>query len=311
MNAGGEKYLFGPVPSRRLGRSLGVDIVPLKTCTQNCVYCQLGRDGVVTLERKEYVPIEDVLAELAGRLKGGLEADYITLSGSGEPTLHSGLGMLIDGIHRLTRIPVAVITNGTLLSEPQVRAECARADVVLPSLDAGDAETYERINRPHKNLNFERFVEGLCSFRREYAGQIWLEVFFCEGINTDAESIAKIGVLIGRIKPDKVQVNTAVRPTAHSDAKRVEPHRLAEIAAQLGYEAEVIADFPVPLGTGAGRCSPDAVLELLRRRPCTFEDICIGLGVGRTVGEQVLRRLEGTGQIKSTMRAGKVFYCVC
>jgi len=303
-----EKYLFGPVPSRRLGKSLGVDIVPLKTCTQNCIYCQLGRDGIASLERKEYVPIEDVLSELQAWLKAGLQADYITISGSGEPTLHSGLGAMIDGIHKLTKIPVAVITNGTLLSDSQVRADCGRADVVLPSLDAGDAKTYEKINRPHAGLSFEKFVDGLCQFRTEYAGPIWLEVFFCEGINTDPESIAGIGALIGRIGPDKVQVNTAIRPTAHPQAKPVQPKRLVEIAGLLGYDAEVIADFPVPPDTAAGRCSPEAVVELLRRRPCTIGDICTGLGIGRAKAEQALKQLENTGQIASAMRAGKVFY---
>ena len=141
------RYLFGPVPSRRLGRSLGVDIIPLKTCSQNCIYCQLGKDAPQTLQRKEYIPIESVLAELKIKIAEGLEADFITISGSGEPTLHSQLGELIDGIRKLTDIPVAVITNSTLLSDRGVRRDCCKADVVLPSLDAGDPETFQKVKQ--------------------------------------------------------------------------------------------------------------------------------------------------------------------
>ena len=166
----GQKYqfLFGPVPSRRLGQSLGLDIVPMKTCTQNCLYCQLGKDAPLTLDRKAYVPTEAVLDELRRWLDEGHRADYITLSGSGEPTLHSELGTLLDAIKTLTDTPTAVITNGTLLYQPDVRRDCAKADVVLPSLDAGDEAAFLRLNNPHPDLKFQTFIDGLCQFRNEY-----------------------------------------------------------------------------------------------------------------------------------------------
>ena len=207
------KYLFGPVASRRLGRSLGVDIVPLKVCSQNCIYCQLGINADTTIDRREYVDIDEVLAELKSAVDDGLQADYITLTGSGEPTLNSRLGDIIDGIRKITEVPVAILTNANLFSDPQVRAACAKADVVSPSLDAGDAESFKKMNRPHESINFNTFVEGLCVFRQEYAGQIWLEVFFCQGVNTSDEQVEKMRAIIERIAPDRIQLNTSVRPT--------------------------------------------------------------------------------------------------
>ena len=302
-----EKYLFGPVPSRRLGLSLGVDIVPLKTCTQNCLYCQLGKDAVQTLERKVYVPIDDVIAELRNRIQSGLKADYITLSGSGEPSLHLELGRLIDQIHQMTSIPVAVITNGSLLWRQDVRDDCARADVVLPSLDAGDEVTFKKLNQPHPDIDFAKFVEGLCQFRQQYTGPVWLEVFLCEGVNTDSQSLDNIGKVIDQVKPDKVQLNTAVRPTAHSHIHAVSPETMKKLADQLGRGAEVIADFPSEKLGQAG-CDALSILEMLRRRPCSVDDICSSLGTRREIVLKIIAHLINTGQITAEDRGRITFY---
>ena len=302
-----ERYLFGPVPSRRLGLSLGVDIVPLKTCTQNCLYCQLGKDAPQILERKIYVPIHEVLDELQQRIASGLKADYITISGSGEPTLHAELGQLIDAIHRITSIPVAVITNGSLLWQGDVRADCAKADVVLPSLDAGDAETFQKINLPHPDIHFDQFIDGLVSFRKMYPGQIWLEVFICEGINTSELSLQNIRKMIKRIKPDKVQLNTAVRPTAHKQIQPVSPEKMDQIARQLECGAEVIADYKQNK-SGLSTCTPASILEMLNRRPCSIEDLCAGLGADKDLVRQTLDKLIHLGQITSEKRDSKIFF---
>jgi len=302
------KYLFGPVPSRRLGLSLGVDIIPLKTCTQNCIYCQLGVTGVLTLERKPYVPIEAVLSELKERVTAGLRADYITLSGSGEPTLNSEMGRLIDGIKEITTIPVAVLTNGTLLTDPAVRADCAKADVVLPSLDAGDEATFKKINCPHKDINFFAFVEGLCKFRAEYSGQIWLEVFFCEGINTTDEEIEKMRAIIERIRPDKVQLNTVVRPVADKSVVCVESAGLEAIAERLGTDTEVIADFSGIAGAPSLEANTEDVLQMLRRRPCSLDDICNGLSIHRNEALKYLAHLEAAGLIISHPADDTIFF---
>lgn len=302
------KYLFGPVPSRRLGLSLGVDIVPLKTCTQNCIYCQLGINAKQILKRAEYVPIQDVLTELDKKIAEGLNADYITLSGSGEPTLHSQMGTLLDGIKVITHIPIALITNGTLLTDPQVRRDCAKADVVLPSLDAGDEETFKKINCPHTDIGFSRFVEGLCKFRDEFTGQIWLEVFLVEGINTESEQIEKIKQLTAKIEPDKIQLNTAVRPVAMMSSAPIDSHRLARIAKEFGPNAEAIADYSDSLGPDKSGVKTQDILEMLKRRPCSMADICKGLRIREIEAVKYLQHLQKQGKITSQITGNQTFF---
>jgi len=291
-----------------LGRSLGIDIVPAKACTLDCVYCQIGRTTDKSVERKNYTDIEAVLAELKERLVTGLKADFITISGSGEPTLHSRLGELINGIKKITDIPVAIITNGTLLYRPDVRADCAKADVVLPSLDAGDEQTFQKINRPHTDISIEKLISGLCAFRKEYAGQIWLEVFFVEGLNTDSEQIAKIKSAIERICPDKVQLNTAVRPTAETNIKSVDAEKLKLIASRLGEKCEVVAGFLSRHHVEHFESKAEDVLSMLKRRPCTLEDVCRGLDINRNEVLKYITSLKGQGVIDSEEKGGTIFF---
>jgi wyosine [tRNA(Phe)-imidazoG37] synthetase (radical SAM superfamily) len=287
---------------------LGVDIVPFKTCTLDCIYCQLGKTTHSTLERKEYVPVDDVLTELKAVLDCGLVADYITIGGSGEPTLHSGLDRLIKGTKKITSIPVALLTNGTLFYLPEVRAECAAADVILPSLDAGDQQTFNKINRPHEKITFDLLVEGLCALKREYSGKIWLEVFFIEKFNTDDAEIIKISEAIKKINPDKVHLNTAVRPTAEKDVEKVAPEKLEEIARRLSPDCEVIADFI------SGHCRktatdvPQTLLSMLKRRPCSLNDICSVLGLDAADAMAYLDMLKNQGIIWSENKQGETFF---
>jgi wyosine [tRNA(Phe)-imidazoG37] synthetase (radical SAM superfamily) len=301
------KYIFGPVPSRRLGLSLGVDIVPFKTCTQNCVYCQLGRNALTTRERKAYVPIGDVLAEIKDAIRLGLKADHITISGSGEPTLNSDLGRLIDGIRALTSIPVAIITNGTMLGDAAVRADCAKADVVLPSLDAGDEATFQVINKPHESISLQNLVDGISSFRSEYKGRIWLEVFIVEGDNTSDDQIRRMRQLIDCINPDRVHLNTAVRPTAERGVMAATPARLAEIARALGSKAEVIADFDTG-SAGNATASTQDILAMLKRRPCSVDDICKSMGISTAEAERCLKLLMTEGVVEMETRNSTAFY---
>ncbi|MFZ0034097.1 MAG: radical SAM protein [Sedimentisphaerales bacterium] len=303
-----KKYLYGPVPSRRLGRSLGIDIMPFKVCTIDCIYCQLGGTTEKTLHRGDFVPVETVLAELRDKLAEGLEADFISISGSGEPTLNSRLGELIDGIKKITSIPVAILTNGTLLYRQDVRVDCTRADVVLPSLDAGDEQTFQRINRPHASLSFEKLISGLCAFRKEFAGQIWLEVFLIEGFNTDTEQIAKIKEAIKRIRPDKVQLNTAVRPTAEPGIKSLSSEKLRAIAEELGEKCEVIADFSVPQQDRHVEGKAEDVLSMLKRRPCSLKDICSALGISRNEALKYIALLQQQGVLDSEKKDGVTFF---
>jgi wyosine [tRNA(Phe)-imidazoG37] synthetase (radical SAM superfamily) len=303
-------YVFGPVPSRRLGLSLGVDIVPFKSCTLNCIYCQLGRADATTVVRKDYVPIEAVLDELKERLAKGLQADFITISGSGEPTLNVRLGELIEKIKEITDIPVAVLTNGTLFYRADVRSDCAKADVVLPSLDAGDEAVFEKINRPDKNISFEKLMLGLIEFRKEFGGQIWLEIFLLEGVNTTAEQIKKIKNIVKKIRPDKVQLNTAVRPTAEPGLEKLSIARLEQIADQLGQDCSVTADFASPAVAGKHivEVGAEKVLSILKRRPCSIDDVCAGLGISHSEALKYISSLESRGVICSREKGGTVFF---
>ena len=306
--AEGKKYLYGPVPSRRLGRSLGIDVVPFKLCTLDCVYCQLGKTTRKTLQRGDLVPVEEILAELKDRLAEGLEADFLTIGGSGEPTLHSRLGELIDGIKKITDIPVAILTNGTLLYKQDVRADCAKADVVLPSLDAGDEQAFQRINRPQSELTFEKLISGLCAFRDDFPGQIWLEVFLIDGFNTDNQQIAKIKDAIDRTRPDKVQLNTAVRPTADPGIKALAPEKLRAIAEALGQNCEVIADFSTVRHGGNFEAGTEDVFSMLKRRPCSLSDICSALGISRNEALKYIALLQQQGSIDSKKKNGVIFF---
>lgn len=296
------------MPSRRLGRSLGIDIVPFKLCSLDCVYCQLGKTTEKTLERGDFLPVEAVLAELKDKLATGLEADFLTIGGSGEPTLHSRLGALIDGIKKITDIPVAILTNGTLLYKQDVRADCAKADVVLPSLDAGDEQTYRKINHPHSGLSIEKLISGLCAFREEFAGQIWLEVFLIEGFNTDNHQIAKIKEAIDRIRPDKVQLNTAVRPTAEPGIKVLDAEKLQAIAGRLGENCEVIADFSPARHIGNIEGKAEDVLSMLKRRPCSLSDISSALGLTQNEALKYITHFQQQGVIDSRQKDGVIFF---
>ena len=304
------QYIFGPVASRRLGLSLGIDIVPLKSCTLDCVYCQLGRSSDLTNERLDCMPVADVISQLKAKIEQGGKADYITISGSGEPTLNLSLGKIIDEIKKLTKIPIAILTNGTLFYDPAVRADCGKADVVLPSLDAGDAETFAKINRPHKAMHFDTIVEGLCRFRKEFKGQIWLEVFIVEGVNTSDAQLANIKQSIERIKPDKVQLNTAVRPTTEAGIAAVAAEKMAIIAKKIGFNAEVIADYPKEKFTSDRHIDRDSVLALLHRHPCSLDDVCSGLTIDHNEASKHLTALLELGIIISEQKGDKFFYKV-
>jgi wyosine [tRNA(Phe)-imidazoG37] synthetase (radical SAM superfamily) len=305
---GQTSYTYGPVPSRRLGLSLGVDIVPPKICTLDCVYCQLGRTTKSSTTRADFVDIHAVLAEIEAKLKAGLKTDYITLGGSGEPTLNSRLGDLIDGIRRLTSVPVAILTNGTLLYRDDVRAECAKADVVAPSLDAGDAAVFEAVNRPNPDITIEKLVSGLERFRDEFRGQIWLEVFLIAGLNTDDEQIEKIKDLIQRIRPDRVHLNTAVRPPAEPNILAVPREALDRIARRIGGHCEVIGEAPAGLaGRHETRAEAD-VISVLKRRPCTIQDICAGLGITRQEAAKYVGHLQEMGMVCSEQRGDVAYF---
>ena len=208
------KYLFGPVPSRRLGRSLGVDLIPFKTCTLDCLFCEVGTTTCSTLTRKEYVPTGDVIDELSDWFRRGEGADYITLAGSGEPTLHAGFGRILEFVNDNASVATAILTNGTLLSLPKVREDASRASLVKVSLSAWDQASYERLHRPCSGVSFDAMVDSYVKFRDQFKGKLWAEVFLLEGVNARDSQVARIAELVDRVSPDRVHLNTAVRPPA-------------------------------------------------------------------------------------------------
>ncbi len=299
-------YVFGPVPSRRLGRSLGVDLVPFKTCSYDCVYCQLARTTCKTLLRKEWVPLEDALQQIKDKLSS--EPDYITLSGSGEPSLYSRIDELIAGIKNMTDIPVAILTNGSLLSLPEVRSAILQADLVIPSLDAGDAKTFARVNRPAEGITFEQMVEGLIAFRKEYKGQYWLEVFLLAGLTDLPEQVEKMVRIARQINPDRIQLNTVTRPAVEADAVAVPQEQMQRFARMFGPKAEVIADYRPADEPGECAGRPRDILEMLSRRPCTAQDIAQGLGLNPLEVRKHLQHLSVQGLVQIQTRNDQLYY---
>jgi wyosine [tRNA(Phe)-imidazoG37] synthetase (radical SAM superfamily) len=308
------KYLFGPVNSRRFGMSLGVDLVPHKTCSLNCVYCECGETTRLTSTVAEYVPTDAVISELDRYLAASPGLDVVTFSGSGEPTLHSGIGRIIA--HLKSRYPgyrVVVLTNGTLLWNESVRRAIARADIVVPSLDAVTPEAFDRIGRPAAGITPERVIGGLVDFRKEFGGRLILEIFIVPGVNDTATELAALREACHRIGPDMVQINSLDRPGAAVWVRAAAEHELIAIRDYL---------LPLPveiIGKPAARACADAptadlmksILSTLRRRPSTMEDLLASLGVDRDVLRDLLDSMREKGMITAeTLDRGEFFRAV-
>lgn len=312
MNNG--KRIFGPVPSRRLGFSLGVDVIPYKFCPLDCVYCQLGPTTDKALQRKEYLSPEIILAELKTVLKNGGRIDYITFSGSGEPTLNLKIGEMIRRVKELTDIPVAVLTNGTLLSDPEVREELSAADLVVPSLDGGTEAAFRKVNRPHPALSLKKIVQGIADFTSGFQGSVWLEVMLVAGINDSQSELEKIAKKIAEISPEKVQLNTVVRPPAESEARPLTPEDMDRarnfLQAKLkGILVEVVADFQGKREQVIKEDIRDSILTYLKRRPATLDDLSASFGLHRNEVVKYLGHLTESGDIAEE-RLGEKHYFV-
>jgi len=285
---------------------LGVDLLPHKTCSYDCVYCQVGRTTCKTVERREWVPWEPVLEELRGKLDSN--PDIVTFSGSGEPTLHARLGEAIEAVKGLTDVPVAVLTNGSLLWMPEVREALLRADIVVPSLDAPDERLFRKINRPDPSLDFERIVEGLVEFRREYRGRFLLEVFLLDGLNTSDDALRRMAETASRIGPDRIQINTVQRPPAETYARAIPPDRLEGIAGLFGEKAEIVVPFEVSGEPAEFTAHRKDVLEMIRRRPCTLGDLASGLGIHASEAQKYIGMLTAEGLVVPELVSGSTYY---
>jgi len=301
------RHLFGPVPSRRLGRSLGVDLTPFKTCTLDCIFCQLGRTTHKTIQRAEYAPIWHVEAELDAWMKEGGQADHITLSGSGEPTLHARFGEILQFIRTRTAIPTVLLSNGTLFFLPEVREAACRADIVKLSLSAWDQRSFEQVNRPQPGLQFECVVEGQRAFREGFHGKLWIEVFLLGGINTVRRDIKAIAALVESIAPDEIHLNTAVRPPAEAFALAVPREQMEALSGLFHPPAKVIAEFAA--GDSAEiEANERTILAMLQRRPCTAAQIAEAFGMHVNEVSKYVGKLLSMGQIHADRTRDGVYY---
>ena len=301
------EHIFGPVLSRRLGFSLGVDLVPFKTCSLDCIYCQAGKTTHKTIERKSYVSLESVIPELKDALKQNQKIDYITLSGSGEPTLNLDLGRIITTIKKITDIPVAVLTNGTLLHLESVRDELMAADLVVPSLDAVSQEIFCKINKPHPHINVSQMIAGLKSLRGDFSGDIWLEIMLVKGLNDFPEEIKKLNDVISSIEFDKVQLNTTVRPGADKVIEPVTNEELARIKELLGERCEVIAGFRENQHT-IDTNIPEKIISIISRRPLNLSEISDSLGIPQERTTKHVHLLEQQGRIELLTYGSESYY---
>jgi len=322
-------HIFGPVNSRRLGRSLGVDLFQEKICNLNCIYCEVGATTRLTCERAEYMPTAGIIAEIdayCSHPEQVAELDFVTVTASGEPTLHSGLGEILAHLKRVTAKPVAVLTNGTTLSDAGVCKELALADVVIPSLDSALAKSFRKLDRPANCLDLEKVIEGLVTFSHQYHGKLWLEILFARGINDSDEDVLALRRVAGRMRIDRIQLNTVARPPLESFALPLDRQKMLAIAEQFRHDdpsrpVDLLArgaaqdddhdlqkDFDLESDVDRQALLVE-IMEMLKRRPCTAADInrTFHLG-GPDKVEQLLDPLVNAGTLQKRPHGDRLYY---
>jgi wyosine [tRNA(Phe)-imidazoG37] synthetase (radical SAM superfamily) len=305
------KYLFGPVPSRRLGISLGVDLIPYKTCNFNCIYCESGKTTNLTNERKEYISSDFIINELNYYLSTLPELDFITFSGAGEPTLNSGIGKILHFIHtNFPQFKTALITNSALFADEILRKEIANIDLILPSLDAVSQSVFSKINRSASNLKSDEIVAGLIEFAKEFRGRIWLEIFIVPGVNDTPEELKLLKEVLQKIQPERVQLNTLDRPGTESEIIAASKVRLEDIAEFFKpLPAEIIAKFKTEkISDEVPKEAIKTILDTIQRRPCTKIDLMQMLNIKEIELDSILRKLLYTGTIKTESLKRGTFY---
>jgi len=305
------KYIYGPVPSRRLGLSLGINIVPYKICNYDCVYCEVGKTTKLTVKRKSFFPLEEIFQEFCDYIDKVGKLDYVTFSGSGEPTLNKDIGVLINRVKDETDKPIAVLTNGSLLWMDEVKEELKNADVIVPSLDTADENMFKMINRPHPSLNINKVIEGIKDFTQSFKGEIWLEILFVRGMNDTEDEIRRLADAINVINPFRVQLSTVTRPGVENYALPVGAERLNSIKEELSK----LCHLPVEAIREFDKSNVDflvnldkAVLKMIAIRPCTMEDLIRAFDVDEQTMRTTLEKLKQERSIEQGLFSGKVFF---
>jgi len=303
------RHVYGPVLSRRFGLSLGIDLLPGKVCSYDCGYCQIGPTTELTMARQPFAPPAEILAEVADALAQGPLPDVITLAGRGEPTLYRELEELLAGLRRLSSLPIALITNGSLLGDPEVARQIRTVDLLVPSLDAGDEETFRRVNRPHPGLSFDQMVAGLRGIVASHPGEIRLEVMLCAGLNDDDVSLAHLARLLDGLPVARIEINTPVRPVAARGIQPCSPARLEEARRRFGDRAVVLGSYTGRAATAAAPRELESDLrELLGRHPCRATELGQALGVTDATLQPLLAELQQRGELVAEPRGEAIYY---
>lgn len=306
------KYIFGPAPSRRLGRSLGINIVPSKICSLDCLYCEVGKTKTTTMLIKPYIKASDILDEFSKNYSKFHElCDVITITGAGEPTLNSELHDILKGIKNITDKPAAILTNTTTLHIESVYNTLLEFDIVVPSLDSVDEKSFHNINLPDKNININNIINSLEKFSREYKGRLFVEVLFCKGVNDDNSSIKKLINVLKNIRAEKVQLGTIHRPPAYDNIEKVDDEFLlntANIMKNNNINAEVTGGFSSVYKNSASLNLDDLIPSLLKMRPCTMQDMVCVFGKSKKEINDTLNVLLKNGTIKPALYSNETYY---
>ncbi|WP_022851570.1 radical SAM protein [Limisalsivibrio acetivorans] len=306
------KHIFGPVPSRRLGSSLGIDIVPSKTCTLDCVYCEVGRTNRLGIERESFYPPEGVIDEFASEYPALKEhLDVVTITGSGEPTMNSDLGTLASKIKSVSDHPLAILTNSTLITRCDVRSDLKNFDIIVPSIDAASQDVFERVNRPHPDLDIHEINEALIAFTNSFSGRILLEVLLVKGVNDSEDELKRIASVISRCRYDMVQLNTVFRPPSYSETEGLGEKELVEamlMFKEQGIRIEPVGNFIRRLGGSVSDSPSEKIMNLLRMRPCTTGDIASVFGIEESVAESCVNGLLHKDLVEESIFKEERFY---
>ena len=304
------EYLYGPVPSRRLGLSLGIDLIPYKICSFNCIYCECGETTKLTKKRKEFKPVDLIIEELDNYLSTKPELDYITFSGSGEPTLYKHIGKIIEFLkNKYPEYDLALLTNSSLLTDQQVRKEIKKLDLIVPSLDSVIEKNFQKINRPHKDIKLVEIIDSLIEFKKEFDGKMYLEVFIVPGVNDTLEEFKKLNKIIGKINPDRVQLNTLDRPGVVDWIEPVSEETLKKAAEIIGKKAEIIGQYSSNIEKKSiNNKIKEEIIETIKRRPCTVKDLSNILGLHVNEVNKYLRELDKDFEFKITNEKRGRFY---
>jgi len=295
-----KEFVYGPVPSRRLGISLGVDVVPYKNCSYDCIYCQLGKTTDHTIRRRSFVSVDLVMREIKEVINQNSDIDYITFSGSGEPTLNLDICEMITRVKSFTQIPVAVLTNGSLLWDRRVREDVTRADLVVPSVDAVSEDIFQKVNRPIEGLDVKKVLDGIREFCKDYRGKVYLEIMLVKDVNDSEEEIRRINQFVGELNVDRIQLNTVIRPPGDPSAEPLDEHELLKIKALFDPKLPVaiVADFDRMTSKAYHKDLEQAIIELLKRRPARRDEMATALGVHPNEIAKYLQALEKSKRIK-------------